>query len=382
MKAQEEIAAFGHTEVVDEAVAATCTTTGLTEGLHCSVCGEVLKAQAEIAALGHIEVVDEAVAATCTTAGLTKGSHCSRCGEIFVAQQDVSATSHTEVVDFGVAATCTETGLTEGSHCSVCGVMLKDQDIIPATGHSEVVEAGIDATCTTAGVTERRYCSVCGEVLQEKEAVPALGHLFGPWKVRTAATMTRTGVKVRNCTRCDKEETATIAKLATPYVKLDKTKFVYNAKVQRPKVMYVKIGTVTLSPTYYKVTYRNDKLVGIGTVMVQGLGKYSAYSKSLNYTIIPRRAAIASLKSTKAGTALIGWNKVYGGITGYQIQYATNSKFTGGKAVLVASPTKLSRGLSGLASKKTYYFRIRAYKKVGTKTVFGAWSYVKKCVVK
>ena len=49
----DTVAANGHTEVVDAAVAATCTGAGKTEGKHCSVCNAVLVAQEEVAALGH-----------------------------------------------------------------------------------------------------------------------------------------------------------------------------------------------------------------------------------------------------------------------------------------------------------------------------------------
>ncbi len=50
--AETECETNGHTVVTDEAVAATCGTDGLTEGSHCSVCGEVIVAQETIPATG------------------------------------------------------------------------------------------------------------------------------------------------------------------------------------------------------------------------------------------------------------------------------------------------------------------------------------------
>ena len=79
----------------------------------------------------HTPVTDSAVAATCTTAGLTEGSHCSVCHIVLVAQNTISANGHTEVADTAVAATYTSTGLTAGSHCSVCGAVLVAQTVVP-----------------------------------------------------------------------------------------------------------------------------------------------------------------------------------------------------------------------------------------------------------
>ena len=193
-----------HTVVTDSAKAATCTETGLTEGSHCSVCGEILTAQEEIPAKGHTEVIDAAVAPTCTETGLTEGKHCSVCNEVLVAQTVVPAKGHTEVIDAAVAPTCTETGLTEGKHCSVCNEVLVAQTVVPAKGHTEVIDAAVAPTCTETGLTEGKHCSVCNEVLVAQTVVPAKGHTEEtiPGK---AATCTETGLTDGvKCSVCDK----------------------------------------------------------------------------------------------------------------------------------------------------------------------------------
>ena len=196
------VVAKGHTEVIDKALAATCTTTGKTEGKHCSACSTVIVAQKEVPAKGHTEVIDKAVSATCTTAGKTEGKHCSTCGTL-VAQKEIPAKGHTW--DAG-KVTKEPTEKVEGIKtytCTVCGET-KTQSI-PVLSHTHKYIAKVTApTCTEQGYTT--YTCTCGDSYVDNY-VKATGHSYGAWTVTTTPTCTEKGQERRDCANCDAYET-------------------------------------------------------------------------------------------------------------------------------------------------------------------------------
>ena len=87
---------------------------------------------------------------------------------------------------------------------------------------------------------------------------------------------------------------------------------------------------------------------------------------------------ITSVKAqSKAFT--VKWKKK-SSITGYQIQYSTDSKFKKGKKSIKTKNAKtVSKKITKLKAAKKYYVRIRTYKVVKKKISYSSWS-KKKCV--
>ena len=220
------LALADHTEEAVKGYDPTCTESGLTDGIKCGICGEVLTQQEEISALGHTVVMQESEAPSCDLNGYEyyacercggqehtilleatghdyENGKCTKCGE-----KDPNATkpnkpgygfiwdwifggwwgdcckhSYTSVV---TAPTCTEKGYTTHT-CSECGDSYKDS-YTRALGHTW--DDGVvtkEPACTEKG--EKSYtCSVCGA--KKTESIKAIGHKF------------EDGV----CTECGEEE--------------------------------------------------------------------------------------------------------------------------------------------------------------------------------
>lgn len=85
---------------------------------------------------------------------------------------------------------------------------------------------------------------------------------------------------------------------------------------------------------------------------------------------------ISSL-SVKENTVTVKWKKK-SKITGYQIQYSTDSKFKKNKkSIKIKKAKTTSKKISNLKESKKYYFRIRTYKSSNKKTRYSKWSKVK-----
>ena len=150
----------------------------------------------------------------------------------------------------------------------------------------------------------------------------------------------------------------------------------YNGKAQKPAVT-VYAGKKKLSSKYYAVSYKKNKNVGYGTVVVKGKGRYGKYSGTAAFKINLKKTKLSSAKSTKRKTFTTTWKKT-GGNSGWQVQYSLNKKFRSGVRTvnLKANNTKLT--VRKLRSRKNYYVRIRSYKKVGKQTWYSDWSNVKR----
>ena len=395
-------------------VAPTCTTDGYT--LHkCSVCGTSYK-DSTTKATGHSygnSVVTKQP--TCTSEG-TAIKTCTKCNATVT--EKLPAKGHTAVTDKGYPATCTTAGKTDGSHCSVCNTVIKAQTVINATGHKS--SGWIVDKAASIGVkgSKHKECTVCKKVLETAE-IPALSRISISKASVTLSTSTyaydgkakKPGVTVKL--------NGKTLKNGTDYT----VSYLNNTKVGTAKVTITGKGNYTgsVSKTYsiknnfkkatvsgisnksytgknitqsitvkyngktlkkgtdYTVSYSNNKSIGTATVKIAGKGSYTG-TITKTFKINPAKQEIQKL-TAKSKAFFVDWAQK-GSATGYEIQYATNSKFTSAKKVTITNNKTDKATVSKLSGKKKYYVRVRSYTTVKGTKYYGAWSASKSVTTK
>lgn len=108
---------------------------------------------------------------------------------------------------------------------------------------------------------------------------------------------------------------------------------------------------------------------------------YNSASKDVTIYVTPKQTAIKKAGSTKKKTLSVSWKMQNEG-SGYLVQYSKNSNFSTAKTVQVKSKWITSLKITGLASKQTYYVRVRSYKSSGDLLICGNYSAVRPIAVK
>ena len=380
----------------------------------CTNCGE----KGSEAAHTFEWVTDKA--ATEEDTGL-KHEECTVCGYKQNENTEIPVLSHTHsmVRTEAAAATCTEDGNTEYYTCSKCGKLYSDE-----AGNNEITKAETvdkaaghkysdwktvkDSTCTDAG-TKTRECEVCGA--EETAEIAATGHNWkDEYTVDKAATYAAAGTKSIHCMTCDevKEGTETaipklVCRLAGPSeasanltsyygstAGYDDLKITWD-KVEGADGYYVRYKAATsstwkwASPTEKNYKYLKNLSDGIRYnirvypyVKENGVNYRSENYKPLTSVYTLKKVTVPTVSKMSSGYVKVKWKGI-SGETGYQIYRATskNGKYTKVKSVTMSSSSYPYARIK-TTKNKTYYYKVRAYKSLGSgKYVYGPFSGVK-----
>ena len=350
--------------------------------------------------------------ATCTEDGVR--TYTCECGDSY--RQTIPATGH-NYSDFVVTkpATCTEDGV-KTKTCANCND--KITETIPATGHKS--SGWIVDKAASIGVkgSKHKECTVCKKVLETAE-IPALSRISISKASVTLSTSTyaydgkakKPGVTVKLNGKTLKNGTdytvsySSNAKVGTATVKItgkgnytgsvSKTYSIknnfkkatvsgisnksYTGKNITQSITVKYNGKTLKNGTDYTVSYSSNKNIGTVTVKIAGKGSYTG-TITKTFKINPAKQEIQKL-TAKSKAFFVDWAQK-GSATGYEIQYATNSKFTSAKKVTITNNKTDKTTISKLSGNKKYYVRVRSYTTVKGTKYYGAWSASKSVTTK
>lgn len=186
------------------------------------------------------------------------------------------------------------------------------------------------------------------------------------------ATNSANGTIEQQCSICGYTNNNTIAKIGS--ASISNAVYTYNGKAKKPSVIVKDSLGKVISSSNYAVSYANNVNVGRGTVKVNFKGNYNG-TLTKTFKINPKSTSIKGKLKAKKKAIIIKWKKISKQISGYEIQYSTNSKFTKKKTkTKKIKSSKKTLTIKKLNSRKKYYVRIRTCKTVGGTKYYSAWS--------
>ena len=412
-----------HKEETIKGKEATCTEKGVSDGKKCTVCGKITVAQTETPAAGHKEEIIPGKAGSCTEKGVSDGKKCTVCGVITVPQKESVTFGHKETELAAKPATCTEKGLTAGRKCTECGKVTVKQAEVDALGHKIVDVPEKPATCTEPGLSGGKECVRCGKVEEARKETPATGHYWleatcekaetcsgceltrgtalGHKEVEVPATEATyskkgltEGVKCEVCGKYTVEQKTVafkklskVTSLKASSVKTTEIKLSWKkvTGAKKYKVSYSTDGKTWKTATTTKTSYTVKKLKSgtsyqfkVAAIAGENTGSNSSVLKTATKV---SKVTLSSVKSSASKQMVVSW-KTVNGASGYVVEYSTDKNFKNKKTATVKKGSSKKKTLKNLKSGTKYYVRVKAYKTVNGKKVYGSVSAVKTVKVK
>ena len=162
-------------------------------------------------------------------------------------------------------------------------------------------------------------------------------HTYGEWIIDRDSTCTATGEKHRVCSKCNHIETATIEKKPHNYI------------------------TSVVAPTYTTDGYTIHKCSVCNSSYID------------NYVSKLTLNAVGNVRRVSGTTSSVGisWDK-NAAASGYDLEIYKGGKWT--QILKTADNTTVTHTVNGLAAGKTYTFRIKAYKTVGSTVLYSDYT--------
>lgn len=375
----------------------------------------------------HPLTVQPEIKPTCISGGLTLGSYCELCHKTIDQQQFVPISEfgeHKLTTKSGKAPTCTNNGKTLHVSCTLCKKVIFEEKLIAPIGHA--IKTKFSKATTSKNGKIEKICLYCDEVIENKTIQKISNAQLSTelyaytGKAKTpSVTVTDSGKKklVKNV-----DYTVTYPKYRTEIGNYTvKVTFIGNYsgtknltfKIRPNSVSNFKAvanyKSVTLSwdkaakATYYRIykynsstkkyskvadttktSYKVSRL-SYGTKYkfrirpITRIKKTDYFSRKYKYVTTitrPSRPSITKSSSTKSRTAKLSWKEV-NNAEGYQITYSTDKAFKKSKSLTVAKKGVTSATIKNLSRNKKYYFKLRAYRVLSDKKVFGSYSNLK-----